>query len=104
MPKKKFRNKIPLVPAFHIFCEGEKTEPYYIKGYISYFHSEKRNIILVEDTKKNTPVQLVEVAVNHKASSPSGDIYWVVFDRESITKYSHELHLKAVTMAKKYNI
>jgi len=104
MPKKKPKKKISLTPVFHIFCEGEKTEPYYIKNYISHFHSEKRNIILVEDTKKNTPVQLVEVARDHKAKGFKKDVFWVVFDRESVSKYPHELHLKARSIAKKHHI
>jgi hypothetical protein len=100
MPKKKGANKISVKPAFRIFCEGEKTEPAYIKAYINYFHSENRRLIVVEDTKKNTPVQLVEVAVREKKLSDDNDIYWVVFDRESIAKYSNELHLKAIKNAK----
>lgn len=54
--KEKRRKKIPLKPVFKIFCEGEKTEPLYIKGYINYFHSDQRRIIVVEKTEKNTPV------------------------------------------------
>jgi len=104
VPKRKPRNKKLLIPTFHIFCEGEKTEPYYIKGYVSHNYSDKKNIILVEDTNKNTPVQLVEVAVKHKTVGNKGDVYWVVFDREAITKYSHDLHLKAKALANKHNI
>lgn len=104
MPKKKDSKKKLLIPTFHMFCEGEKTEPYYINGYLSHFHSEKRNIFLIEDTKKNTPVQLVVAAINHKETTPENDLYWVVFDRESTVKYSHKLHLKAMTLANKYNI
>jgi len=104
MPKKKPKCNIPVKPVFHIFCEGEKTEPYYIKGYISHFHSEYRNIIIVENTKKNTPVQLVETAINHKSRENVQDIYWVVFDRESVTKYPHKLHLTARSLAARNNI
>ncbi len=104
MPKKKPKSKIPLIPAFHIFCEGEKTEPYYIRGYIDNYHSDKKNILLVEDTEKNTPVQLVEAAMAHKKTTTKHDLYWVVFDRESTTKYSHVLHLKARNLANRYNI
>jgi len=104
MPKRKSKSKIPLIAAFHIFCEGEKTEPYYIRGYIDNYHSDKKNILLVEDTKKNTPVQLVEAAVAHKKGTTIGDIYWVVFDRESTTKYSNELHHEARVLADKNNI
>lgn len=104
MPKKKPNNNKLLKPAFHVFCEGEKTEPYYIRGYIKYFHSDKRNILLVEYTKKNTPVQLVEVAIEHKKTTTKNDVYWVVFDRESVSKYPHELHLQARNLANKHNI
>ncbi|WP_017446863.1 RloB family protein [Gayadomonas joobiniege] len=104
MPKKKSNAKRALVPAFHIFCEGEKTEPYYIRGYIDEFHSDKKNILLVEDTKKNTPVQLVEAAIEHKKTTTKNDVYWVVFDRESIAKYPHSLHLEARDLANRNNI
>ncbi|AIV05916.1 hypothetical protein LA59_10720 [Vibrio harveyi] len=95
MPKKKKKKIIPVLPVFRMFCEGEKTEPLYIKGYIDHFHSEKRNVIVVEDSNKNTPVQLVETAVDAKRCGHKDDVIWVVFDRESEAKYSHELHAKA---------
>jgi len=49
-------------------------------------------------------VQLVEVAIEHKKTTTKNDIYWVVFDRESIAKYSHSLHLEARNLANKNNI
>lgn len=102
MPKKRGKTGKKVAPVFHIFCEGEKTEPYYINDYINYFHSEHRNIVVVEKTKKNTPVQLVDAAI--KERSNTNDIYWVVFDRESIAKYPHELHSNARKKAKDNNI
>ena len=45
MPKNKKTIKKKVDPVFHIFCEGEKTEPLYINGYISHYHSDKRNIV-----------------------------------------------------------
>ena len=104
MPKKKNNKKIKVDSVFHIFCEGEKTEPLYINGYINHYHSVERKVVVVEDTNKNTPVQLVDVAIKHKEKSPSGDIYWVVFDRESIHKYPHSLHLQAQSKAKSNGI
>jgi hypothetical protein len=95
VPKPKKSNKQSVKPVFKMFCEGEKTEPLYIKGYINYFHSDKRSIIVVEDTNKNTPVQLVDVAINAKAQGNDKDVIWVVFDRESEVKYGHELHAEA---------
>lgn len=102
MPKKKTKGNKKVAPVFHIFCEGEKTEPYYINDYIKHHHSEHRNIVVVEETKKNTPVQLVDVAIDKRNNK--NDVYWVVFDRESVTKYSHELHSNARKKAKDNNI
>jgi RloB-like protein len=99
MPKQKRNRNIKVAPVFKVFCEGAKTEPLYINGYINHFHSNNRKIILVEDTNKNTPVELVEVAIKAKNKGVEGDILWVVFDRESTAKYSHELHLNARNMA-----
>ena len=55
----------------------------------------------VEATKKNTPVQLVEVAITAKASPKSlpEDEFWVVYDRESTSKYPETLHAKAMDKA-----
>ena len=75
MPKKKLRNHKKLNPVFHIFCEGKKTEPYYIRAYIDHYHSDKRNVLVVEDTKKNTPVQLVDDAIDSKKYCNKGDIF-----------------------------
>ena len=75
MPKKKKNNNKSTEPVLHIYCEGEKTEPIYINGYIDYFYSEHRNILVVEDTNKNTPVQLVETAIKAKANNPENDIF-----------------------------
>lgn len=104
MPKKKPRNTRTVKPVFRIFCEGAKTEPLYIKGYLSYFHSEHRNLIVIEDTSKNTPVQLVSEAIKAKNSGKNNDVYWVVYDRESSAKYPDALHKKARKTADDNNI
>lgn len=103
MPKpKKDVGSTQVNRTMRIFCEGEKTEPYYINGYIDHFHSGCRTLktIIVEDCKKNTPVQIVEAAVTHKKSGVAGDDYWVVYDREAETKYSSDLHQQAAKLAK----
>lgn len=83
--------------TFRIFCEGEKTEPYYINGYLRENREDNRASVKVMDCRKNTPVQLVEAAIKFKDSGRSidGDEFWVVYDREAIAKYSRDLHLKA---------
>lgn len=103
MPKarKAIVRKVP--NKMHIYCEGEKTEPNYINAYINSLENHAlRSVIVVEPTKKNTPIQLVDVAVQHKRSraTPAGDVFWVVYDRESTIKYSDLMHDKAYKKAK----
>ncbi len=109
MPKKRRNNdERKLAPVFHIYCEGEKTEPNYLNGYIgkSFPGSRLLSVIKVENAKKNTPLQLVEetaVAKNDK-DCPDEDIFWVVFDRESVAKYPNKLHLEAYQCAQKHGV
>jgi len=101
MPKKRNKEEKPLLPVLHIYCEGEKTEPNYLHGYIAQRFSGSRllQVIKIEKTNKNTPVQLVEEAINkQKQQQKSGateDIFWVVYDRESKQKYADALHTEA---------
>jgi RloB-like protein len=95
MPKpRKDSNEKPL-KTLRIFCEGEQTEPNYLKGFIKTLDDGARR--LVEDTNKNTPVQLVNAAIAFKDSPNSlpDDEFWVVYDRESTAKYSDTLHAEA---------
>jgi len=98
MPKKRKGNTRTVKPVMHIFCEGDKTEPNYINGYLKSVHQGNRRlkIVVVEKTRKNTPVQLVDEALEAKKnkSTPDGDVFWVVYDRESVAKYDNELHKK----------
>ncbi|NML13237.1 RloB domain-containing protein [Sphingobium sp. AR-3-1] len=102
MPKpRKPATQIP-EKTMKIFCEGEKTEPNYINSYLDHIGStNQQSVVRVEKTRKNTPVQLVEAAINAKnnpATLPD-DIFWVVYDRENVAKYTDALHAKARKMA-----
>jgi hypothetical protein len=102
MPKKKNRNAPKVAQTLRIFCEGEMTEPHYIKGYLRHFRDDTRtSVVEVMNSSKNTPVQLVEAAIKFKDSKRSieGDQFWVVYDREAIAKYTRELHSQACDMA-----
>lgn len=105
MRNKKRRATKKLFPVLHIFCEGEKTEPNYIARYKDLFCGNAM-VIKVEKTAKNTPVQLVQEAVRSKKSGENSslDEYWVVYDRESPTKYSENLHAQARDLAKQNGI
>lgn len=108
MPKKNNRPDRDVKPVFHIYCEGEKTEPNYINGYIDKFFPTLRPLIKVEPTKKNTPVQLVNVAVAAQAAAKKNsldeDVFWVAYDRESEQKYKDVLHAQAHDKAKSHGI
>ena len=79
MPKPRGERKRELKPVLHIFCEGEKTEPNYINGYLKKFCPGNRRlkVIKVEKTRKNTPVQLVDEAVTLKKdrNTPNADVF-----------------------------
>lgn len=107
MPKPRPRDSIALPRKMHVYCEGAKTEPNYIQSYInSRNDSSLRSVVRIEDTSKNTAVQLVEEAISDKKSGkhPAGDVYWVVYDRESVSKYPDAFHAKAYASAKANDI
>lgn len=111
MARKRKKNTRIVKPKIYIFCEGEKTEPAYIRAYINFKYPKSARLrdverpIVLKDTNKNTPVQLVEEALKHKETlSFEKDEVWVVYDRESSAKYSDELHSQALNNAKRNNI
>lgn len=105
MPKKRSNSSREVKPVFHIYCEGE-TEEYYLEGYINKFYSGNRRlkVIKIEETNKNTAKELVTEAIECKKKCLEGDIFWVVYDRESEQKYSDELHKIAYDRAESKNI
>lgn len=105
MPKDKSKAPKKVVkPTLRIFCEGEKTEPLYLNAFIDSLPPSIFGQAIVEKTNKNTPVQLVEVAIRDKEVNETNDMYWVVYDRESEQKYPHSLHLEARQKAKSHDI
>lgn len=107
MPKKRPGTRQAVLRKMHIYCEGEKTEPLYIKSYIeNKFGDKLRDVVVIENTKKNTPVQLVKEAKNciDGGKHPAGDSYWVVYDREAVAMYSDALHEQAYNLARQHGI
>lgn len=95
-----------LEKRMHIFCEGSKTEPMYLQGYVDEFANDKAKLINIPDIKYNTPIALVKAAIKHKESEDTtvDDEFWVVYDREAVSKYSHALHHEAWDMAESNDI
>lgn len=111
MAKPRKKNKKQVKAKVYIFCEGEKTEPSYIKEYIHAFHPACRRLkgaeqpVQIKDTNKNTAEQLVKVASKFKSKLDfKGDVVWVVYDRESTSKVTDEVHQRAWEAAKINNI
>ncbi|MGY8972851.1 MAG: RloB family protein [Sphingomonadales bacterium] len=107
MPKKRKPPKLKPLKTLRIFCEGECTEPNYLKGYIAALdNTSRKTVVEVQKTRKNTAVQLVEEAVKAKGSADSlpEDEFWVVYDREAVAKYSDQLHAEARALAKRAGI
>ena len=109
MPKKRTSVKRQPRPIFHIYCEGEKTEPNYIDHYIKeHCHSFRQiqlrriklnDVLKVAKTNKTDPNSLVELAIGEKARTPSGDEFWCVYDREAENTIPNEIHAKAYAAA-----
>ncbi|EEB8835869.1 RloB family protein [Klebsiella pneumoniae] len=99
-------NKEILLNKMYIFCEGAKTEPLYLSSYIEEHARSKSKVIFIPKTKKNTPVQLVDEAVSKKNSKDcvDGDVFWVVYDRESVIKYPRSKHKEAWDKASRNGI
>ena len=107
MPKKRKPSLLKPLRTLRIFCEGECTEPNYLKGYIATLdNSARKSVVEIQKTRKNTAVQLIEEAISMKKSSGSlpDDEFWVVYDRESVGKYSDDIHAKARARAEKTGI
>ena len=98
-PRSGKKNKQPIKPTFRIFCEGEKPEPQYFRSLIDDLFPGKRNLVVIEDCKPNTPVEIVEAAIQARCKGHADDEIWAVYDREAVNKYPHELHKQAADLA-----
>ena len=106
MPRsRKGKQEKVLKPRLHIFCEGAKTEPNYLNGYIERCFPGT-TLTVVEKTDKTTPVQLVDEAIAAKGRRDvlDTDQFWAVYDRESVVKHSADLHNQARDKAKSNGI
>jgi len=111
MPKPRKVAVRQVKPRVFIYCEGEKTEPNYIRAYINAFHPACARLkgaekpINLKSSKKNTPKQLVEEAVTFARSLDfKGDQVWVMYDRESPARYSDDDHSQSWLKAERNGI
>ena len=104
MPRSRKTNRRQVKKRILIICEGERTEPLYFNAYKrDNRHSLSGLEIVIADTKKNTPRELVREAVDRvreaKKERNSYDEAWTVFDRNGYT-----LHHEAFDLAKQKGI
>lgn len=111
MPRQRKGSVRRVKARIYIFCEGEKTEPNYIRAYIQAFYpacarlKDAEKPVSIQNTKKNTPKQLVEAAEEFvKQLDFPEDQVWVMYDRESVAKYSDKDHALAWLKAQKSRI
>lgn len=114
MPKCRKAKKRRVGSVFHIYCEGEKTEPnyidYYIKNHCQDFRAfqltrvKLKEVLQVAKTNKTDPKSLVELAIAEKCKTPIGDVFWCVYDRESEAERSERSHLEAACLASRHGI
>ncbi|MEP7731466.1 RloB family protein [Marinomonas primoryensis] len=108
MPKRKKKAVKELKKKLHIVCEGEKTEPNYLRSYIRDIYSQQKllDVIDIPDIRVNTPKALVSAAKQLKKTDAihKDDIYWVVYDREEVSECPDNLHKQAYDDAKRNNI
>lgn len=99
---KKGKTPRPLVSHLHIFCEGTKSEPNYLRLYKELF-CQSSPLIKIEPRSHTDPKGLVDEAIaarrKNLVSFPE-DEYWVVYDRESPNKYPNETHEEAMRKAR----
>lgn len=102
MPKPRGQQKKTVKAKIHIFCEGAKTEPNYIRAYIEIKHPTVRSLksenqpVRIVNTSKNTPKQLVDEASKFtKTLENPSDQVWVIYDRESPRRHTDSVHADA---------
>ena len=81
-----------------IVCEGEKTEPFYLRKFIEECNLRGRLVdVRVLDVKQSAPRELIKQA--KKLREIPADEVWAVFDKDGYTK-----HAEAFSLAKKSNV
>lgn len=76
-----------------IVCEGEKTEPNYLKGLKRALDLGNANVKVLEDGHRNDPVGIVQCAIDSYEEESLYDRIYCVFDRDGHARYSEAIDL-----------
>lgn len=100
MARKTPKQSKPVKKTLVVFSEGEKTEPNYLNGYKGDHAVDPRSII-VKNSKNTDPKGIINDAIKYKQENKlsKDDQLWVIFDRESVSKYTHKYHKEATQLA-----
>jgi len=97
-PARTFRRQAPARAQYEvalIVCEGEKTEPEYLKGLRKALDLNPANIKIVS-AEGNDPVSIVREAIQTYRSNPGEfDRVFCVFDRDGHANYQQALNMVA---------
>lgn len=84
-----------------IVCEGEKTEPNYLRELIAIEQLSSANVVIYGDGG-SAPINVVNDAIARFEANPEYDRVYCVFDRDSHASYLEALaKLSATTLPKK---
>ena len=87
MAKQRKGQRRKLAKNIFIFCEGAKTEPQYLRGFLREQTLCGRPVQLVS-SNQTAPLKLVEEAIRHrKKHGIEQDEAWVVVDKDSYTEH-----------------
>ena len=93
-----FRRRAPVRAQYEValvVCEGEKTEPQYLRGLRKAFDLNPANVKIVS-ADGNDPVSVVREAIEKYRSNPGEfDRVFCVFDRNGHANYQEALNLVA---------
>lgn len=84
-----------------IVCEGEKTEPNYLRELIAIEQLSSANVVIYGDGG-SAPINVVNDAIARFEANPEYDRVYCVFDRDTHASYFDALNkLNATTLSKK---
>ncbi|MBI9077863.1 MAG: RloB domain-containing protein [Desulfatibacillum sp.] len=70
-----------------IVCEGEKTEPNYLKGLVNNFKLSTANVVVLDNQYGSSPDMVVRCALGHLKADPNFNKVYCVFDKDRHDTY-----------------
>ncbi|MDD3816188.1 MAG: RloB family protein [Desulfocapsaceae bacterium] len=84
-----------------IVCEGEKTEPNYLRALIDDLELNTANIKIAKNTAGSSPRNIVDLALQEYRKDKEYDRVYCVFDKDRHTKYHEAIDvIKGAKMGK----